>query len=208
LIASYNFNAGTGTTLVDRSGNNNNGTLKNGPIWTISGKYGSALAFDGVNDKVVVPDSNSLDLTTKLTLEAWVYPTGAMSSWDTILMKEQPPSNLLYVLYANGDSNVPNGWLWLGSEQGILGTSTLPLNTWSHLALTYDGATLRFYVNGQLVQSRAQTGSLPVTTGVLSIGANSIWPDETFLGRIDEIRIYNKALTQQEIQTDLNTPIN
>jgi hypothetical protein len=208
LVASYNFNAGTGTTLADNSGNNNNGTLTNGPTWTTSGKYGPALAFDGVNDKVVVPDADSLDLTTKLTLEAWVYPTGTMSGWDTILMKEQPSSNLLYVLYANGDANLPNAWLWLGSEQGIQGTTTLPLNTWSHLALTYDGATLRLYVNGQLVQSRSQTGSLPSTSGVLSIGNNSIWPDEAFFGRIDEIRIYNRALTQQEIQTDMTAPIN
>jgi hypothetical protein len=208
LVASYNFNAGAGTTLIDQSGNNNNGTLTNGPTWTANGKYGTALVFDGLNDRVVVPDSNSLDLTTRLTLEAWVYPTGAMSGWDTILMKEQPPGNLLYVLYANGDTNVPNGRIWIGGEQAVQGTSVLPLNTWSHLALTYDGAMLNFYVNGQLVQSRPQTGSLPVTSAVLSIGNNSIWPDEAFLGRIDEIRIYNEALSQQEVQTDMNTPIN
>ena len=130
-----------------------------------------------MNDKVVVPDANSLDLTTKLTLEAWVYPTGAMSGWDTILMKEQPPGNLLYALYANGDTNVSSGWIWIGGEQAGQGTSTLPLTTWSHLALTYDGAMLSFYVNGQLIQSRAQTGSLPITSGVLSMGNNSIWPD-------------------------------
>jgi len=193
---------------MDQSGNNNNGTLTNGPTWTANGKYGTALVFDGLNDRVVVPDSNSLDLTTRLTLEAWVYPTGAMSGWDTILMKEQPPGNLLYVLYANGDTNVPNGRIWIGGEQAVQGTSVLPLNTWSHLALTYDGAMLNFYVNGQLVQSRPQTGSLPVTSAVLSIGNNSIWPDEAFLGRIDEIRIYNEALSQQEVQTDMNTPIN
>jgi len=206
LVASYSFNAGTGTTLADSSGNNNNGTLTNGPNWTTSGKYGPALVFDGVNDKVVVPDSNSLDLTTRLTLEVWIYPTGAMSGWDTVLMKEQP-GNLLYALYANGDASLPEGYIWINAEQGVQGTGTLPLNTWSHLALTYDGVTLNFYVNGQLVQSRAQVGTLSASSGVLSIGNNSIWPNETFLGRIDEIRIYNRALTQQDIQTDMNSPI-
>ena len=204
----YNFNSKSGTTLNDSSGFNNHGTLLNGPNWTRKGKYGSALVFDGVDDKVVVPDSNSLDLTNKLTLEAWVYPTNAMSGWDTILMKEQPPTNLLYALYANGDNNLPYGYININGEQGLSWTSTLPLNTWSYLALTYDGATLRFYVNGQLVGSKAQTGSLPVTSGTLGIGGNNIWPDECFAGRIDEIRIYNRALTQQEIQNDMNTPIN
>jgi len=90
----------------------------------------------------------------------------------------------------------------------VNGTSGLPLNTWSHLALTFDGAALRLYVNGQLVGSKAQTGSVPVTSGVLSIGGNNIWSDQYFSGRIDEIRIYNRALNQQEIQNDMNTPIN
>jgi len=123
-------------------------------------------------------------------------------------MKEQPPSNLLYVLYANGDNNRPYGHIYINGEQDVQGTATLPINTWSHVAMTYDGVTLRFYINGQLVASRAQTGSLAATTGVLSIGGNSIWTNETFAGRIDEIRIYNRVLTQQELQTDMNTPIN
>ena len=207
-VALYNFNSKSGTTLTDSSGYNNHGTLLNGPNWTRKGKYGSALVFDGVDDKVVVPDSNSLDLTNRLTLEAWVYPTTAMSGWDTILMKEQPPGNLLYALYANGDNNLPYGYIYINGEQGLSGAGTLPLNTWSHLALAYDGATLRFYVNGQLVGSKAQTGSIPVTSGPLGIGGNNIWANEYFSGRIDEVRIYNRALSQPEIQNDMNTPIN
>ena len=207
-VASYNFNSTSGTTLTDASGYHNNGTLLNGPNWTTNGKYGSALLFDGVDDKVVVPDSNSLDLTNKLTLEVWVYPTSSMNGWDTILLKEQPPGSLVYALYVDTANNLPYGGIYANGEQILQGTSPLPLNTWSQLALSYDGATLRLYVNGQLVRSKAQTGSLPVTSGVLGIGGNNIWSDQYFSGRIDEIRIYNRALTQQEIQNDMNTPIN
>ena len=126
-------------------------------------------------------------------------------------MKEQP-GEFNYVLYAGSPANRPNVYFNVSSnssgERGIAGPSALPLNTWSHLALTYDGAMLRFYVNGQLVGSKAQSGSIPVTSGPLGIGGNNIWSNEYFLGRIDEVRIYNRALSQSEIQNDMNTPIN
>ena len=86
------------------------------------------------------------------------------------------------------------------------GTRQLPLNAWSHLAATYDGATLRLFVNGAQVGSRAVTGALLTSTGALRIGGNSIW-GEFFQGRIDEVRIYNRALTAAEIQADMSRPI-
>jgi len=206
LVAAYNFNSGTGTTLVDSSGSNNNGTLTNGPTWTTSGKFGSALSFDGIDDRVIIPDSNSLDLTSAITLEAWVYPSTTLSGRETILLKEQP-GDLVYALYANGSKSHPYGYVYIGAEQAVQGKTKLSLNTWSHLALTYDGSTLKLYVNGQLANSRSQTGLLATSSGVLSVGSNGVWSSENFLGRMDEIRIYNRALTQQQIQTDMNTPI-
>jgi len=82
----------------------------------------------------------------------------------------------------------------------------LPLNVWTHLAVTYDGATLKLFVNGALVASKAQTGSIEVSSGALRMGGNSIW-QEWFKGAIDEVRVYNRALSQAQIQTDMTTPI-
>jgi hydrogenase maturation factor HypE len=82
----------------------------------------------------------------------------------------------------------------------------VPLNTWTHLALTYDGATMRMFVNGAQVSTKAVTGSAPVTAAALRIGGDSVW-GEYFKGLIDEVRIYNRALNGGEIQTDMNTPI-
>ncbi len=76
-----------------------------------SGKFGSALSFDGVNDIVTVADSASLDLTTRATLEAWVNPTALGSAWRTVLLKEQP-GQLVYALYANNDLSRPSGHLF------------------------------------------------------------------------------------------------
>jgi hydrogenase maturation factor HypE len=96
----------------------------------------------------------------------------------------------------------PNANTWLDAR----GTSQLPLNAWTHLAATFNGSTLILYVNGVQVGSRAVSGAILTSTGALRIGGNSVW-GEFFQGRIDEIRIYNRALTQPEIQTDMTRPI-
>jgi hypothetical protein len=77
---------------------------------------------------------------------------------------------------------------------------------WTHLAATYDGKNQALYVDGLLVASKAQTGPILASNGALHIGGNSIW-GEFFQGQIDEVRIYNKALSLNEIQTDMATPI-
>ncbi len=87
LVAAWGFNEGTGTTTADASGNGNTGTIS-GATWTTAGRYGNSLTFDGVNDLVVVNASSSLNLTTGMTLSAWVYPTVAQTGWRTILQRE------------------------------------------------------------------------------------------------------------------------
>jgi hypothetical protein len=93
-----------------------------------------------------------------------------------------------------------------GADRSAAGTTALPLNAWSHLTTTYDGATLRLFVNAVQVGSTAVTGSVAVSANQLSIGGNSVW-GEYFAGRLDEIRIYNRALTQSEIQIDMNARV-
>ena len=90
LVASYSFNAGSGTTLADASGNGRTGT-RSGATWSTQGKYGGALAFDGINDWVTVADHASLDFTNALTIEAWVFPTVVGGgAWRSLLIKEAP----------------------------------------------------------------------------------------------------------------------
>ncbi|MHA3773494.1 LamG-like jellyroll fold domain-containing protein [Verrucomicrobiota bacterium sgz303538] len=200
LIAAYGFNEGTGTTTSDQSGSGNNGTIV-GATWTTASRAGQALSFDGTSNRVNINDSASLDLTGAMTLEAWVYPT-ALSGWRTVLMKEIS-SGLAYALYAH-DGSRPAVYIRIGnSDVGLAGSSPLALNTWTHLAATYNGNTLRLYVNGVSVGSRTVSGTLPVSTLPLRIGGNAVW-GEYFAGRVDEARIYNRALTASEIQSDMN----
>ena len=204
LVAAFDFSEGTGSTTVDRSGTGNTGTIA-GATWVTTGRYGNALSFDGVNDWVTVNDSSSLDLTTGMTLEAWVYPT-ALSGWRTAIMKEAA-GWLAFALYAHDDAPRPAVWANIGgADQTAVGTGSLALNVWTHLAATYDGATVRLYVNGVQVGTRARVGSMAVSAQALRIGGNGVW-GEYFSGRIDEVRIYNRALSPGEIQGDMNAPI-
>jgi hypothetical protein len=117
-------------------------------------------------------------------------------------------NEFVYTLYANGDANQPYGIIYSsGAEHQTGGGATLPLNTWTHLAVTYDGSVIRLYKNGVQVSTLNYIGSILTSTGSLSIGGNSVWTNETFNGRIDEVRIYNGALAAAEIQKDMNLPI-
>jgi hypothetical protein len=206
LVAAYSFGEGAGTTVADASGKGNNGTISNA-TWTAAGRYGGALLFNGTNAWVTVLDSSSLTLTTGMTLEAWVQPTSASSNaFRTIMLKERP-SGLSYSMYSNNASKRPSSYINLGGiDQSVQGPATLLSNSWTHVAVTYDGTTLRLYVNGALVTSKSLPGALVAGGGALRIGGNSVW-GEWFMGYIDEVRIYNRALAVGEIVTDMNAPV-
>jgi Concanavalin A-like lectin/glucanases superfamily/Domain of unknown function (DUF1929)/Bacterial Ig domain len=205
LVAAYGFNEGSGATVGDASGGGANGTLT-GASWSTAGKNGGALSFNGTSAWVTVPDTAALHLSTGMTVEAWVRPA-ATSGWRSVLTKERG-GGLSYALYGYAGAAKPPGVYGNtgGSDAGASAGSALPLNTWSHLAGSYDGSTLRLYVNGVQVATQPVTGALVSSTAPLRIGGNSVW-GEYFSGLIDDVRVYNRALTPTEIQSDLGTAI-
>jgi fibronectin type 3 domain-containing protein len=202
-VGAWGFDEGSGTTTADQSGSNNNGSISNA-TWSTAGKFGKALSFNGTNGSVSVADSNSLDLTTGMTIEGWVQPN-TVSGFRTLIVKETG-GDLVYGLYASSDTNRPQSQVTVGSVRLLNGTASIPTGSWTHLAATYDGTTERLYVNGIQVSSLAVSGTIATSNSPLKIGGNSIW-SEWFNGLIDEVRVYNRALSAAEIQTDMNTPI-
>ncbi|MFG1943430.1 LamG-like jellyroll fold domain-containing protein [Nonomuraea sp. NPDC048826] len=203
LVAAYGMNEGSGTTVNDATGTNDGIAIDTS--W-VNGKYGKALSFDGIFSLVTVEDSPSLRLDTGLTLSAWVKPS-SVDNWYTVMGKDLATfDDLSYALYASSGFT-PTGWLTTENEPvRVDGTDSLPVNTWRHLAVTYDGSKARLYLNGAQVGEESASGALRDDGGDFHIGGNTIY-GELFDGVIDEVRVYNRAQTAAEITADMSTPL-
>jgi hypothetical protein len=202
LVAAYGFGETSGSTVKDSSGHDLNG-VRSGATSTANGKSGRGLSFDGDHDQVTIADNDLLDLTNGMTLEAWVDPS-TTSGWRTVMAKEQS-NGLTYGLYSSSDTSKPSADVFTTSELDTRG-SILPLNRWSHLAATYNGSTLTIFVNGVAVSTRSVPGPLKTSTGVLRLGGTSVW-GEWFKGKMDDVRIYDKALTATQIKSDMKVAV-
>jgi PKD repeat protein len=204
LAAAFGFEESGGNIVKDSSEHGNHGTIKQA-IRVKTGRYGKGLKFDGINDWVTVKDSESLDLTSGFTLEAWVKPDSIRRS--SVIVKQQQQGTV-YDLYAYEDRDLPFSSFNDNFDYNpISGQEPLPIRKWSHLATTFDGTSQRLYINGVLVgTAQTKIGLIQQSNGVLRIGGNSVWGD-FFQGYIDEVRIYNYALSAKVIQKDLRSTI-
>ena len=208
-IVDLRFDEGSGTTAYDSSGNNNNGILINGPLWT-AGRIGSALSFDGNNDYVQIAKSASLDsIVQGITLEAWVKPS--LTNRHTLLARWlcgtgvnqrsyefdiQNDGRINFALSGDGTSTDA---VWLTSNKSV------SPDTWIHLAATSDGTTMMIYINGeQDLNTASSPNGIHSSAGNLHIGrwlysSPDNWYDSAFNGIIDQVKVYNYALSAEEI---------
>jgi hypothetical protein len=203
LVAAYGFEEGTGATTADRMGTNA-GTLSGGPVWSATGRFGKALSFDGVDDSVTVPAAAALDLAASGTIEAWVNPT-TLGSFRPVVQKERTGA-AAYALFANTDTAHPAARIFTTAGIEAAGASSLVTSTWTHLAMTWDSTTLRVFVDGAEVSSQPASGALATSTGALRIGGGGV-AAQWFSGLIDEVRVYNRALSAPEIAATVNQPV-
>jgi len=206
----WDFNEGAGTLINDLSGGDNNGTSYNNPVWrcassnkenTASG-MGCALEFDGSNDYVKV-DNNLVDNPASLTISAWFKKTGNGSTYEC-------------VLHSSSDTSIGNSEYWLGADIDDYLTATIGaragvgwaagktnikavLDTWYHLAASWDGSVVKVYVDGNYIKQYNLTSYSNLTTPT-RFGASSDGSSYQFRGYIDDIRIYEKSLTESQIK--------
>jgi len=195
---------GGGPTVVDVSGQDNHGSLPNGANWG-PGVAGLALVLNGTNQRATVPDDPSLDLTSALTLAAWIRPS-LFATQDLIKKATINATNGYEISLSAPSSSWPQKVFFRLNQQTsgdtyrVNSTTLYPLDgsTWMHVAATYDGATMRLYINGALEASLPMpppiaTNALPLTIGGQSDGTRH------FQGAMDDVRVYGRALSGAEI---------
>ena len=216
LVSWWDGDAVSGTTASDIQ-DANDGTLTNGAT-TAPGQVGNAFSFDGVNDVVVVGNPPNLQITGPLTVDAWVNLAGPGSSpnpvvlgkWDDI---NEGTAGYILILTEQGGGTFKVGF-FVSSDgtnfSGATATTNLQVGTWYHLAGVFDGSSVTIYVDGVLEASAPHAGGIFNTPADFEIGADDdagpIGPGlfHVFNGLIDEVEIYDRALSASEIQAIFN----
>jgi hypothetical protein len=208
LIGYWSFDEGDGTVVYDSSGNGNDGTIY-GATWN-GGYCNGGLQFNGTSDYIEIPDSVSLSPTSAITVEAWVkadFET-VSSSGRAILAKGDTPSIAPdYVLAVSSSKQIS---FYISDSAGHAYPDPFPTTTytiktgkWYHIAGTYDGSMVKLYVNGKLEDQFPGSIALNDSDRPLYIGRWRAGDPAYWAGIIDEVKIYNRALTQEEIQADM-----
>jgi hypothetical protein len=180
-----------GQDACDSSGNGNQGTATGTTI--VDGLMGKARSFSGSGQYVSVSDNDTLDISSNFTLETWVYPR-SFSVQQNLVCKGDGNVAYNYCLYLTAS----NGYILLGGGSYPNSSIAPPLNQWSHIAVSFNGTSFYFYLNGQLIYSIA--GSLgAVNSYPLYIGYNN-YSTQYFNGILDEIQISKRALSPEEIK--------
>jgi hypothetical protein len=196
-------------SVIDSSGKGNNGSPMGTAATTAAGKFGRAALFDG-NGWVDVPDSTSLHPTTAITYAAWIYPTGLVALNDAgdypypgIISKRQNYAvDVAFTMFIWLNNN-----LYADIEDVRFNSTTVFANNqWYHVAVVFDGSvpSASIYVNGCLDTmtgtnlSTFGSHSADLTVGLLSEGGG-LDPNSFFIGKIDEVAVWNRAFSASEI---------
>lgn len=182
---------------VDHSGNNNNGVVNGGVTFGKDriGNLNSAAHFSGVNGFIRVPASISLDtLTENITVACWFYTESYHSVWASLLSKSNNTSTpRQYSIVYDKDGRI-------SFSHTLVATKILELNRWYHIAITRDDSIAKCYLDGVLIDSSTMVNDIKPTNFPLNIGSDPHIVTEFHRGWIDDVRIYNRILSKDEVR--------
>ncbi|MFA6198746.1 MAG: LamG domain-containing protein, partial [Patescibacteria group bacterium] len=205
LVGYWNFDEGTGTVALDSSGNNNTGTIYGPPAW-INGKVGKALVFNGTTNYVSAGNGSAVNITSSLTLATWAMLT-SQSIVGTFISKGNYNAGragyVFYPMYSPPKFGVGVELQGVSPANLLTPSYTLDFNQWYFVAITRDGSKTSIYVDGSLVAQQSATGAIITNTDNLTIGNDSglAYPHK---GYLDDVRVYNRALSPGEIRSLYN----
>lgn len=195
LVARYSFDG----NLSDASGNANHPIVTNGTPAFAPGKFGSALTNDGSSQSLLLP-ANLLAGVTNFTFAAWVYWNGG-GAWQRVFDFGNDTTQYLFLTPSSGSGTLRFAITTnSGGGEQMVETAALSTGTWQHVAVTRNGNTLKLYKSGSPVATNLNATIAPAQFDpALNYLGKSQWPDPLFNGRLDEVQIYNYALTGTEI---------
>jgi uncharacterized repeat protein (TIGR01451 family) len=197
LVGEWHFDG----DAKDSSGNGNDGTIYGASF--VEGKFGKALSFDGVNDYVRILNSNSLDITDKISIDTWIEPFDKQpNDYPTVLSKHI--GTIPGAQYQIGLGKMESGYKFRFCADNLdkcqIGNKVIEMDKWNHIAVTFDGNNVGFYLNGIIDKEFIMYGPLHSNSANIGISATS-YNQWLFSGLIDEVRIYNRALSADEIKS-------
>jgi glucose/arabinose dehydrogenase len=201
-VGYWRLGESSGTTAADETGTNA-GTYVNAPTLGVAGALkgssNTAVSLNGSTQSVGIPSSPSLNVSTGVTVEAWVKPSAmpGLGSSGTIAMKASDPP-YAYWLQVTDNDRAKFGVGVGGVNRPLSAGGVVAVGSWYHLVGTYDGTVQRLYVNGGLVASQALSGNVDTVAGDFRIGTTRA--SEFFKGAVDDVAVYNKALTPAQVQ--------
>ncbi|MDP3772440.1 MAG: LamG domain-containing protein [bacterium] len=203
LVGSWSFDGPdmAGNAAYDRSGNNNTGTLTNGPVRGI-GKIGQALSFDGVDDRVNIGSSASLNILGDFSFSGWFKANGNYTTAQAFVANSNGQSGNYAVTFALTDNKF-EFWNWAGGSN-ITSTRSISDDNWHHYAATRTGTTgnwtLNLYIDGILDKTETSTTNPAGDSFITAIGRFGEFDGYYLNGNLDDVRIYNRVLSPQEIK--------
>ena len=201
LVAYWPFDEGDGKTAEDITGNGHDGEVASSPKW-VDGKFGTALEFDGEDDHVVVADNAAFAIEENITFMAWFSPNDSLNS-RRLMVK----NNSIFVIFDFGNKDSIDFLVKPNNTFAESTTTDWKVGEWYHFAGTFDGKTMKVYVNGKLEGDAANNVPIAPSALELWIGGDDFGrPTDHFPGKIDEVRLYKKTLTEAEIQKVMETP--
>ena len=193
----------TAGTTLDKSGQNNTGTLTsmNQATSPAIGKHGQALNFDGSTSYVEIPDNPAYTLGTAFTYSAWIKTSDTVGEIFSNFEVASPFVGTLFGVGFGGTNGKLSVWISTSSGSTVQDTgSVVNDNTWRFVTASYDGTNVRFYRDGALSSTIAATNSVGNSSNVLRIGRDNNSPGERYYnGSLDDVRIYNRALSASEV---------
>lgn len=207
LVAYYPFNGNAN----DESGNRNNGRVYGATLTTDrGGSANSAYNFDGEDDYIRIPDSSSLDISNTITIAFWIKPKEQLYSLPGTLGGIIVSKEGAYEVAMRKDDDAIRYGLWTVDEWIWEPTGIVPkIDNWVFIAITYDGSQVTCYEDGVLKRQNTQTGLIRTTDLPLGIGSryySDNWSNKNFHGVIDDVCIYNRVLSQSEINELYSNP--